>query len=107
MERDPKVLADLDGDLDPVTRGDPMNPLQRTCPGVGKPAEAMGPRSHGERAQRESPAAPAGLEPTGEPLEAGGRQHPDRLAQFEYICRTVRVFQGWGPPVIAAESMMD
>jgi transposase len=85
-DRDPSVLADLEGLVSPDTCGDPMSPLRWTCKSTRQLAAALQHQGHriSERLVRDllhelgySVQAPA------KTLE--DRRHPDRDAQFRSL----------------------
>src|SRR6478609_4622203 len=83
VQRDPKIVEELDRLVDPDTRGDPMSPLRWTCKSTRQLAEALTGAGH-----RVSHTVVAELlDQAGYSLQAPtktveGHQHPDRDAQF-------------------------
>lgn len=105
VDKDPTLMADLDGLVEPTARGDPESPLRWTCKSVRKLTQqlrAMGHSvSHGTVAEL--------LREAGYSLQANrkareGTAHPDRNAQFEYINRRVRRQQAAHQPVISVDT---
>jgi hypothetical protein len=105
-ETSPALLADLEGLVDPQTRGDPMSPLRWTNKGTRTLAQELARRGYAV-----SPRTVAGLlqRDLGYNLQVTqktreGADHPDRNAQFEYINRRVRESQRRGEPVISVDT---
>jgi transposase len=104
-ERDESLLADLDRLIDPVTRGDPESPLRWTCKSTYHLAEALQQPGHAI-SQRSVCRLLASL---GYSLQSNrkteeGADHPDRDAQFQFICRQVKRFQRQGLPVVSVDT---
>jgi transposase len=102
---DPKLLRDLDGLVDPVTRGDPSSPLRWTCKSTNRLAEELRARGHTVSHQTVGRL----LHELHYSLQADrktreGADHPDRDAQFHYIARNVRQFQRRGQPAISVDT---
>jgi hypothetical protein len=102
---DPTLLRDLESLVDPVTRGDPMSPLRWTCKSTRNLAEELQGRGHEVSHQTVAVL----LRCLGYSLQANrktreGSSHPDRNAQFEFINRQVRAFQGRGQPVVSVDT---
>ena len=105
LDTEPRLAVDLDSLVEPATRGDPESPLRWTCKSLrvlAKQLQAMGhPISY--------PTVGALLRQAGYSLQANqkakeGAQHPDRNAQFEYICREIRRHQSSGQPAISVDT---
>ncbi|HZY59475.1 MAG TPA: ISAzo13 family transposase [Candidatus Binataceae bacterium] len=102
---DPTLLRDLEGLVDPVTRGDPMSPLRWTCKSTRKLAEELQGRGHDLSHQTVAVL----LRCLGYSLQANrktreGSAHPDRNAQFEFINGQVQAFQRRGQPVVSVDT---
>ena len=102
---DPHLLRALETLVDPVTRGDPMSLLRWTCKSAAKLAAALQTQGHvvSERTVNRL------LHDLGYSLQANrktleGRAHPDRDAQFQYINRRAKTFQGQGQPVVSVDT---
>ena len=102
---DPHLLRALETLVDPVTRGDPMSLLRWTCKSAAKLAAALQTQGHvvSERTVNRL------LHDLGYSLQANrktleGRAHPDRDAQFQYINRRAKAFQGQGQPVVSVDT---
>ena len=102
---DPHLLRALETLVDPVTRGDPMSLLRWTCKSAAKLAAALQTQGHvvSERTVHRL------LHDLGYSLQANrktleGRAHPDRDAQFQYINRRAKAFQGQGQPVVSVDT---
>lgn len=104
-EQDESLLADLDQLIAPVTRGDPESPLRWTCKSTYHLADALQRQGHAI-SQRSVCRLLAGL---GYSLQGNrkmeeGADHPDRDAQFQFICRQVKRFQRHGLPVVSVDT---
>ncbi len=102
---DPELVAALERQLEPVTRGDPESPLRWTCNSAARLADRLTGEGHpvSERTVNRL------LHDLGYSLQANrktleGRQHPDRDAQFRRIDRRVRAFQRLGQPVVSVDT---
>lgn len=105
VEKDPSLKSDLEGLVEPVTRGDPESPLRWTCKSVRKLAAALKDMGHATSHRMVAEL----LHEMGYSLQANqkvleGSSHPDRDAQFEHINRRVRRFQSQGQPVISVDT---
>ena len=107
------ALADLDAGLipalealvDPGTRGDPMSALRWTTKSTANLAGELARRGHPVTARTVAALlAGAGYSLQGNAKTAGGKQHPDRDAQFRYISAQVTAFQDDGSPVISVDA---
>lgn len=104
-ERDETMLEDLNGLLDPVTRGDPMAPLRWTCKSTTKLAVELRARGH----QVSQATVWRLLDKLGYSMQSNrkrreGADHPDRDAQFEFIKATAQAFIERGWPVISVDT---
>ena len=103
--KDPTLLEDLQGLLEPATMGDPMRPLRWVSKSHEKLATAL--RGMGHKVSSSSiPKLLAELKycrhfnrKTKE-----GSSHADRDAQFEYINAKVKAFQAADQPVISVDT---
>src|SRR5512135_1116614 len=105
VAHDVDLLRDLEILVDPVTRGDPMSPLQWTCKSAAKLAAELQARGHAvsERSvNRLLHALDYSLQSNRKTLE--GKGHPDRDAQFQYINRRAKAFQRQGQPVMSVDT---
>jgi hypothetical protein len=105
LEKDPTLLADLDGLVDPVTRGDPESPLRWTCKSKDKLAaelNAMGHKVSATKVGRLLHDLGYSLQVVSKTRE--GNQSPDRNAQFEHINRTAKRFIARGQPVVSVDT---
>jgi hypothetical protein len=105
IETDLTLLSDLDRLIDPATRGDPESPLRWTCKSTYQLAKALQDLGH-EVSQRTVYRL---LLAWGYSLQSNrkteeGADHPDRDAQFHFICRRVKHFQRHGQPVISVDT---
>jgi transposase len=104
-DKEPAILAALEGLIAPETRGDPMSPLRWTCKSTRQLAEALDQRgfavSHrvvGELLHHLGYS----LQAMAKTLE--GKQHPDRDAQFRYINEIGGRYITEGSPVISVDT---
>jgi len=104
-QKDPTLLEDLDGLVDPVTRGDPESPLRWTCKSVRHLAEELQREGHSVSYQTVSELLhdlDYSLQANQKNLE--GSHHPDRNEQFEYINRKAKRYLKQGEPVISVDT---
>jgi hypothetical protein len=104
-DTDPTLLGDLEGLVEPVTRGDPESPLRWTCKSVRKLAEEL--QRIGHRVSRQLVAEL--LHDLGYSLQANrktleGASHPDRDAQFEHLNQRVAEQVARGEPAISVDT---
>ena len=106
IERDPKLLADLEGLVEPATLGDPERALLWVSKSREKLADALVEKGH-----EISPNTVAKLlvDKLGFSRQVNrkaeeGTNHPDRNAQFEHIDAAVRATQAAGQPVISVDT---
>jgi transposase len=102
---DTSLLRDLEGLVDPDTRGDPMSPLLWTCKSTRQLADALAAKGHTVSHSTVGKL----LHCLGYSLQANrktreGSSHPDRDAQFEYVNRRVLAFQNAGQPVVSVDT---
>jgi len=105
IEKDPTLVTDLDGLVEPVTRGDPESPLRWTCKSVRKLAEELRAMGHQVGPQKVSELLhdmDYSLQGTRKTRE--GSAHPDRNEQFEHINAQARTFLRAGEPVISVDT---
>jgi hypothetical protein len=105
LDRDPTLLADLEGLVEPTASGDPMSPLRWTSKSVRHLAERL--QRMGHQVSRQLVANL--LTTAGYSLQANrktreGPSHPDRDAQFRFINQQVRRFQAGRQPVISVDT---
>lgn len=104
-QTDPGLVAALESLVDPDSRGDPMCPLRWTTKSTAKLAEQLS--SQGSPVAARTVARllkENGYSLQGNAKTIEGRQHPDRDAQFGYICTQVGAFQAAGDPVISVDT---
>ena len=104
-ESDPGLLPALEALVADATRGDPESPLTWTTRSVKRLAGELTAAGH--------PCSPvtvwrtlraAGYTLQSNAKAAGGRQHPERDAQFRYIAAQAREHMAAGQPVISVDS---
>jgi transposase len=104
-QTDPTLLPDLQGLVDPATRGDPMSPLRWTSKSLHKLAAELQALGH-----QVSPSSVSKLlKQLGFSLQANrktleGTEHPDRDAQFEYINAQTKAALAAGDPAISVDT---
>ena len=104
-DKDPSLRTDLEGLVEPVSRGDPESPLRWTCKSVRKLADELKRMGH---AVSHNLVAEL-LRSMGYSLQANrktveGAWHPDRNAQFEHISGNVKAYQAHDQPVISVDT---
>lgn len=105
VENDQTVLRDLEGLVDPLTRGDPESPLRWTCKSVRQLAMALEDKGHIIGRQKVAHLlAELGYSLQANQKKKEGAQHPDRDAQFSYINKEVTDFQKRRQPVISVDT---
>jgi len=105
LAKDPTLVTDLEGLVEPTASGHPMSPLRWTSKSVRHLAGAL--QAMGHRVSRQLVAEL--LVAAGYSLQANrktreGTNHPDRDAQFRYINQYVRRFQAARQPVISVDT---
>ncbi len=105
VESDSTLVGDLEGLVEPATRGDPESPLRWTCKSVRRLAEELQRQGH----VISYPVVAELLREQGYSLQGNrksqeGDSHPDRNAQFEHINRKVKRFLASRQPVISVDT---
>jgi transposase len=105
VSKDPSLQEDLEGLVEPVTRGDPESPLRWTSKSVRTLAEELRKLGHQVSHQLVSEL----LQKLGYSLQANrktreGGDHEDRDAQFEHINTQAKAFAAQGEPVISVDA---
>jgi transposase len=105
VDKDPKLLVDLEKLIAPTTRGDPETPLRWTCKSVRVLARELKRQGH-KTSHRMVAELLHGL---GYSLQANrktieGSSHPDRNRQFEYINRKAKEYLRSKDPVISVDT---
>ena len=104
-EKDPTLMADLEGLVEPTAAGDPESPLRWTSKSVRQLAGALQDMGHAVSRQLVAELlAAAGYSLQANRKTREGAKHPDRDAQFRYINQQVRRFQAAGQPVISVDT---
>jgi hypothetical protein len=105
VDEDPTLLSDLEGLIDPDTRGDPESPLRWTVKSVRNLAREL--REMGHHVSRQLvDELLNGLDfslQANRKVREGGK-HPDRNAQFEFINRRVKSFLRRREPGISVDA---
>jgi hypothetical protein len=105
VEKDPTLLADLEGLVEPTASGDPQSPLRWTAKSARTLAGALRTMGHDVSHQLVVELLhAAGYSLQGNRKSREGTNHPDRDAQFRHIQRQVRRFQAAGRPVISVDA---
>jgi transposase len=105
VTKDPRLVEDLEGLVEPLTRGDPESPLRWTCKSLRKLAEELARQGHQVSHQLVSEM----LHELGYSLQANrktreGGEHPDRNAQFEHVNAQAEAFLAAGEPVVSVDA---
>jgi transposase len=105
VSKDLSLDEDLEGLVEPVTRGDPESPLRWTCKSVRTLAAELNRQGHQVSHQLVSEL----LHELGYSLQANrktreGSEHLDRNAQFEHLNAQTRLFLAQGEPVISVDA---
>jgi hypothetical protein len=105
VAKDPTLLADLEGLVEPTASGDPMSPLRWTSKSVRQLAAMLQRMGHHVSHQLVAELlAGAGYSLQANRQTREGPSHPDRDAQFRYINQQVRRIQAAGQPVISVDT---
>jgi hypothetical protein len=104
-QKDPTLVADLEGLVEPTTRGDPESCWRWTSKSVRKLAEELVGMGH----EVSYPVVADLLHEMGYSLQANrktkeGDSHPDRNAQFEHINARVKQYMDLRQPVISVDT---
>lgn len=105
IDVDQTLRGDLEGLIEPVTRGDPESPLRWTAKSVRNLADELKKMRHKTSHRMVAEL----LHEMGYSLQANrktaeGISHPDRNLQFEYIHKKVKEFQSRNQPVISVDT---
>jgi hypothetical protein len=105
VSHDPTLREDLEGLIEPVTRGDPESPLRWTSKSLRHLAEAL--QQLGHRVSRHLVAdllhtLRYSLQGNRKTLE--GSDHPDRDDQFRYLNQQAQTYLDAGEPVISVDA---
>jgi Rhodopirellula transposase DDE domain len=105
VDKDPTLKRDLEGLVEPVTRGDPESALRWTCKSIRRLADELVRMGHATSARMIAKL----LREMGYSLQANrktleGASHPDRNAQFEHIDKKVQEQIAAHNPVISIDT---
>ncbi len=105
QNKNPHLLQDLNGLVDPTTRGDPVNPLKWTTKSTTNLADEL--KKMGHKVSQKT--VWTFLDQLGYSMQSNrktkeGIDHPDRDAQFQYISDTVRCYLDRNQPVISVDT---
>jgi Rhodopirellula transposase DDE domain len=105
IEKDPRLLADLEALVEPTSRGDPEQPLRWTCKSLRRLAGELKAQGH-QVSHTLVGELLAGLDYSlqGNRKTREGTDHPDRDAQFHYINDTVTEALTGQQPVISVDT---
>jgi len=103
--KNPTILKKLKSLVEPLTKGDPMSPLQWTCKSTRQLAEELSKEGH----TISHPVVANMLHELGYSLQANfksidGYSHPDRDEQFQYINSLVKDYLKKKLPVISVDT---
>jgi len=103
--KDKTLIEDIEGLIEPLTRGDPESPLRWTCKSLRNIADILKEKGH-KTSHRMVGQILHSLKYS---LQANrktneGASHPDRNAQFEHINGTVKKFQANKQPVVSVDA---
>ena len=105
LEKDPTLLTDLEGLVEPTASGHPMSPLRWTSKSVRHLTAALQRLGHAVSRQLVAELlAAAGYSLQANRKTREGTHHPDRDAQFRYINQHVRQGQRATQPVISVDT---
>ncbi len=105
LEKDPTLLTDLEGLVEPTASGHPMSPLRWTSKSVRHLTAALQRLGHAVSRQLVAELlAAAGYSLQAHRKTREGTHHPDRDAQFRYINHHVRRGQRATQPVISVDT---
>lgn len=104
-EEFPDLLSRLQQLIESATRGDPIQPLLWTCKSTENLAQELKQYSYNISDRTVSHL----LRKLGYSLQSNrkvleGKQYPDRNAQFEYINKMIKEFQGNNSPVVSIDA---
>ena len=105
IDKDPTLLRDLEGLVEPTASGAPESPLRWTAKStrnLARTLQSMGHRVSHQLVRELLSAAGYSLQANRKTRE--GPPHPDRDAQFRHITAQVRQFQAAGQPVISVDT---
>jgi hypothetical protein len=105
ISQDPNVLRDLEGLVEPTTRGDPESPLLWTCKSLRNLAKKL--RAKGHHISHETVAKMLKKRHytlQGDVKQNEGKSSPDRNAQFEHIYAAIKAALKKGTPVISVDA---
>ncbi len=105
FEKSPKLLDDLEGLVEPSTRGDPESALRWTIKSTRRLAEELINKGHQVSHQTVSVLLQKlGYSLQGNQKTIEGESHPDRNEQFEYINMRAEEFLAEQEPVISVDT---
>ncbi len=105
VDKDPTLLRDLEGLVEPTASGDPQSPLRWTAKSVRQLATTLQGMGHTVSRQLVGELlAAAGYSLQANRKTREGPAHPDRDAQFRYINQQVRRCQAARQPVISVDT---
>ncbi len=99
------LLKDLEGLIEPVTRGDPESALLWTCKSTYKLSKELNLQGY-NISQKTVYTLLVDLDYSlqSNRKRSEGKDHPDRNEQFEYIYKKVKTFQKAGNPTISVDT---
>lgn len=106
IDKYPNLLKDLDELIDPITRGDPENPLRWTSKSTIKLANALNNKGYKitQRTVYNLLDQQNYSMKSNRKTKEGKEDHPDRDAQFDFINQSTKAFQAAGYPVLSIDT---
>jgi len=105
VDTDPTLREDLEGLVEPGTRGDPESPLRWTCKSVRRLADELTRMGHTTSHRMVAELLhDMGYSLQGNRKTIEGTTHPDRDAQFAHLNNRVKEYQASGDPVISVDT---
>ena len=105
LDKDPKLLRDIEGLVEPTASGDPQSSLRWTSKSVRKLTAELQTLGHTVSRQLvQELLVNAGYSLQANRKTREGSAHPDRDAQFRHISQQVRHFQRLCQPVISVDT---
>jgi hypothetical protein len=105
VAQQPDLPDTLEGLVEPLTRGDPESPLRWTCKSTRRLSRELATLGYAASSRLVGALLHAmGYSLQGNQKTVGGKQHPDRNAQFEYINARVTTEMRAAQPIISVDT---
>jgi hypothetical protein len=106
IDKDPDLLKDLDRLIEPVTRGDPENPLRWSSKSTIKLANELCEQGHRvtQRSVHRILEAQKYSMKSNRKTKEGAKENPDRDCQFKFINDKAKEFQNNKAPVLSVDA---